>query len=76
MMNHKNMVVLFVAVLFLVGACQSGLAYHPRRSTHFRSTKCSIQLETATQPVFPGRAVRTATKPPLTGGNGQKWVQA
>jgi hypothetical protein len=72
MMNHKNMVVLFVAVLFLVGACN--LASHTIQGVPPTSVPQSVpsQLETATQPVFSGQSGSgTATKPPLTGGNGQ-----
>ncbi len=72
MMNRKNMVVLFVAVLFLVEACN--LTSHTTQNVSPTSVPQSnpSQLETATQPALSGQSgSETATQPPLAGGNGQ-----
>ena len=74
-MNRKNLIIFFVAVLFLVGACslfsQTTQAVPPTSNPQTNPS----QPETATQPPLSGGngqgSSQAATQPPLSGGNGQ-----
>lgn len=79
-MNRKNLVIFFVALLFLMGACN--LATHATPSVAPTSNPQSnpFQTETATQPPLTGgtghAGSQAATQPPLSGGNVQSGSQA
>ena len=76
-MNRKNLIILFIATLFLVGACN--LASHGTQAVPTASNPAS-QLETAIQPPLSGGngqgATQPATQPPVSGGNGQSGSRA
>ncbi len=73
-MNRKNLVIFFIATLFLVGACN--LAAHTTQSAPPDSNPPAnpSQPATATQPPLSGGngqgSSLTATQPPLSAGNG------
>ena len=74
-MNRKNMIVFFIAILFLVGACSfSSRATQVVPPTPNSATNPSMQ-ETATQPPINRETgqggSQAATQPPLPAGNGQ-----
>ena len=74
-MNRNNLIIFFVAILFLVGACSLfSLTTQSLTPTSNPQTNPS-QLETATPPSLSGgngqSGPQTATPPPLSGGNGQ-----
>jgi hypothetical protein len=74
-MNRKNMIVFFIAILFLVGACSfSARATQVVPPTSNPPTNSSMQ-ETATQPPINREngqgGAQAATQPPLPAGNGQ-----
>jgi hypothetical protein len=58
-MNRKNLIIFFVAVLFLVGACSL-----------FSQTTQAVP-PTSNPQTNPSQP-ETATQPPLSGGNGQR----
>ena len=70
-MNHKNLIMFFVAAFLLVGACT--LVSHPTPSVPPTSAleNNPSQPEIATQPPLSGENGQTATQPPLSGGNAQ-----
>ncbi len=73
-MNRKNLVIFFIAILFLVGACN--LAAHTTQSAPPDSNPPTnpSQPAPATQPPLSGGngqgSSPTATQPPLSAGNG------
>ncbi|MGD0750445.1 MAG: hypothetical protein ABSA23_03440 [Anaerolineales bacterium] len=79
-MNRKNLIIFFITILFLVGACN--LASHTTQSAPPNSNPSGNPsvTETATQPPLSGGngqgGSQAATQPPLTGGNGQSGSQA
>jgi hypothetical protein len=79
-MNRKNLVIFFIAILFLVGACN--LASHTTQSAPPNSNPSGNPsvTETATQAPLSGgngqESFQTATEPPVSAGNGQGGPQA
>jgi hypothetical protein len=65
-MDRKNLIVFFIAVLFLIGAC--GVASHATPSVAPTSYLPGNPSQPATQP--PLTASQPATQPPLSVGNG------
>jgi len=76
-MNRKNLIIFFIATLFLVGACS--LAAHATQAVPTASNPPS-QPGAATQPPLSGAngqaATQPATQPPLSSGNGQSGSQS
>jgi hypothetical protein len=73
-MNRKNMIVFFIAILFLVGACSfTSRATQVAPPTSNPPANSSMQ-ETATQPPINREngqgGSQAATQPPLPAGNG------
>lgn len=78
-MNRKNLVIFFVAVLFLVGACSFSSQATQAVPPASNPPASPSQPEIVTQPPLSGgngqSGFQTATQPPLSAGNGTSGSQ-